>query len=56
MTLCKRAVMACHIYLSGALHARHLQIDNRWDILLDCGLDIWQRFDILKAVCPKCVA
>ena len=30
---------------SGALHARHLKIDDRWDILLDRGLDIWQRFD-----------
>lgn len=30
---------------SGALHARHLKIDNTWDILLDRGLDIWQRFD-----------
>lgn len=33
------------IDFSGALHARHLKIDNRWDILLDRGLDIWQRFD-----------
>lgn len=30
---------------SGTLHARHLKIDDRWDILLDRGLDIWQRFD-----------
>ena len=30
---------------SGALHARHLKIDNEWDIVLDRGLDIWQRFD-----------
>ena len=30
---------------SGTLHARHLKVDNRWDILLDRGLDIWQRFD-----------
>lgn len=30
---------------SGALHARHLKIDDKWDILLDRGLDIWQRFD-----------
>lgn len=30
---------------SGSLHARHLKIDDRWDILLDRGLDIWQRFD-----------
>ena len=30
---------------SGTLHARHLKIEDRWDILLDRGLDIWQRFD-----------
>ena len=30
---------------SGTLHARHLKIDNAWDILLDRGLDIWQRFE-----------
>lgn len=30
---------------SGALHARHLKVDDTWDILLDRGLDIWQRFD-----------
>ena len=30
---------------SGTLHARHLKIDNSWDILLDRGLDIWQRFN-----------
>lgn len=30
---------------SGTLHARHLKIDDKWDILLDRGLDIWQRFD-----------
>lgn len=30
---------------SGSLHARHLKIDDSWDILLDRGLDIWQRFD-----------
>lgn len=30
---------------SGTMHARHLKIDDRWDILLDRGLDIWQRFD-----------
>lgn len=27
------------------IHARHIKIDNGWDILLDRGLDIWQRFD-----------
>lgn len=30
---------------TGTLHARHLKIDDSWDILLDRGLDIWQRFD-----------
>ncbi|MEG0417828.1 MAG: BREX system Lon protease-like protein BrxL [Gordonibacter sp.] len=30
---------------SGTLHARHLKVDDMWDILLDRGLDIWQRFD-----------
>ena len=30
---------------SGALHARHLYIDDKWDILLDRGLDIYQRYD-----------
>ncbi|MBR2835963.1 MAG: BREX system Lon protease-like protein BrxL [Coriobacteriales bacterium] len=27
------------------IHARHFVIDDTWDILLDCGLDIWQKFD-----------
>ncbi len=27
------------------IHARHLRIDDSWDILLDRGLDIWQKFD-----------
>ncbi len=27
------------------IHARHLKIDDTWDILLDRGLDIWQKFD-----------
>jgi ATP-dependent Lon protease len=30
---------------SGSIHARHFVIDDKWDILLDRGLDIWQRFD-----------
>ena len=30
---------------SRSLHARHLKIDDKWDIPLDRGLDIWQRFD-----------
>ncbi len=29
----------------SGIHARHLRIDDRWDILLDRGLDIWQKFD-----------
>ena len=27
------------------IHARHLKVDDTWDILLDRGLDIWQKFD-----------
>ncbi|MGI6216939.1 MAG: MIT C-terminal domain-containing protein, partial [Coriobacteriales bacterium] len=30
---------------SESIHARHFVIDDRWDILLDRGLDIWQKFD-----------
>ena len=30
---------------SGSIHARHLKIDDSWDILLDRGLDIFQKFD-----------
>lgn len=30
---------------TGTLHARHVYIDDRWDIQLDRGLDIWQKFD-----------
>lgn len=29
----------------SGIHARHLRVDDRWDILLDRGLDIWQKFD-----------
>lgn len=29
----------------SGIHARHLKVDDRWDILLDRGLDIWQKFD-----------
>jgi hypothetical protein len=32
-------------YDESGIHARHLCIDDRWDILLDRGLDIFQRFD-----------
>ena len=31
--------------VDGIQHARHLKIDNEWDILLDRGLDIFQKFD-----------
>ena len=27
------------------IHARHFRIDDKWDILLDRGLDIFQKFD-----------
>ena len=30
---------------SGTIHARHLKIDDSWDILLDRGLDVFQKFD-----------
>ena len=45
--------------LNGAgIHARHLRIDDSWDILLDRGLDIWQKFDsgnafALEAMMPE---
>ncbi|MBQ9004766.1 MAG: hypothetical protein IJ092_00145, partial [Atopobiaceae bacterium] len=30
---------------SETIHARHVYVDDRWDIVLDRGLDIWQKFD-----------
>lgn len=27
------------------IHARHVYVDERWDIMPDRGLDIWQKFD-----------
>lgn len=30
---------------TNTIHARHFVIDDKWDILLDRGLDIWQKFD-----------
>lgn len=27
------------------IHARHILVDDAWDIMLDRGLDIWQKFD-----------
>ncbi len=43
---------------TGSIHARHLRIDQAWDILLDRGLDIYQRFDsnnafALEAMMPE---
>ena len=43
---------------TGALHARHVYVDDRWDIQLDRGLDIWQKFDggnafSLEALMPE---
>ena len=29
----------------SGIHARHLKVDDTWDVLLDRGLDIWQKFD-----------
>ena len=31
------------------IHARHIKLDDGWDILLDRGLDIWQHFDANNA-------
>ena len=31
--------------VDSGIHARHLKVDDRWDILMDRGLDIWQKFD-----------
>lgn len=30
---------------TNSIHARHFIVDGKWDILLDRGLDIWQKFD-----------
>lgn len=35
------------------IHARHLVIDDKWDILLDRGLDIFQKFDANDAFCAE---
>ncbi len=43
---------------TGTLHARHLLVDDAWDIVLDRGLDIYQKFDSgnafsLEAMMPE---
>lgn len=43
MTSRELVVMAWRICRGGALHARHLKIDNRWNISYDRGLDNCQR-------------
>ncbi len=40
------------------IHARHIYVDDRWDIKPDRGLDIWQKFDsndafLLEARMPE---
>lgn len=34
---------------TSGIHARHVLVDDKWDILLDRGLDIWQKFDANNA-------
>lgn len=34
---------------SGGLHARHIVTDTGWKILLDRGLDIFQRYEMNDA-------
>ena len=36
---------------SGKLHARYIQANNGWKIILDRGLDIYQPFDAGNAFC-----
>lgn len=36
---------------SGAIHARYIQANNGWKIILDRGLDIYQPFDVNNAFC-----
>lgn len=36
---------------SGKLHARYIQANNGWKIILDRGLDIYQQFDVNNAFC-----
>ena len=36
---------------SGKLHARYIQANNGWKIILDRGLDIYQPFDVNNAFC-----
>ena len=35
--------------LTRSLHARHVFVDDTWDIALDRGLDFWQRYDFADA-------
>jgi len=34
---------------TGTIHARHIELDNGWKILLDRGLDIFQHYDMNDA-------
>ena len=36
---------------SNTIHARHIECDNGWKILLDRGLDIYQYFEMKNIVC-----
>ena len=38
---------------SHTIHARHVRINCQWDVMLDRGLDIWQRFDAGDAFCVE---
>lgn len=38
---------------SHTIHARHVRINGEWDVMLDRGLDIWQRFDAGDAFCVE---
>ena len=31
---------------TGTMHTRHIETDNGWKILLDCGLDIFQHYEM----------
>ncbi|WP_274610531.1 MIT C-terminal domain-containing protein [Rhodovulum adriaticum] len=37
---------------TGAIHARHLVTDTGWKILLDRGLDVIQRVDLMNGFSP----
>ena len=38
---------------SHTIHARHVRLNCPWDVMLDRGLDIWQRFDAGDAFCVE---